>query len=121
MGRDYDGYDCWGLVCLWYRDMLGIELDSFAGISTARTRDIAALIMRQKQTWSTVEKPRRHDVVLMRVRTIETSRLVAHVGVMTDERRMLHVEAQHKSHVVRIDSPIVASRIMEYRRHALVH
>ena len=29
-GRDYDGWDCWGLVVCGYRDVLGIELPDYS-------------------------------------------------------------------------------------------
>ena len=30
-----DGLDCWGVVLVLYRDAFGIELPSYAGLSTA--------------------------------------------------------------------------------------
>ena len=36
-GRDRNGCDCWGLVCLVYREKLGIELPEYKGVFEAQT------------------------------------------------------------------------------------
>ncbi len=50
-GRDRSGVDCWGLAVLVYRDVLGIELPSYAEgyVSTNERAEIADLIAERQQ------------------------------------------------------------------------
>ena len=87
-GRDYDGVDCWGLVWLFYRDMLEIALPSYADKSAHRLRGNAPFIATEsKDHWRKAEAPQDGDAVLMR-----TLGLPAHIGVWCGDGRILHVE-----------------------------
>ena len=41
-GRGYDGFDCWGLVVCYYRDVLGIELPSYDGYDSVQNHRAVA-------------------------------------------------------------------------------
>lgn len=118
-GRDYAGVDCWGLVWLWYRDVMGIELTAYAETPADRVRDVAALVAEHKSEWRKVDDPQPNDVVLMRVARRETSRLVAHVGVVMPKRMVMHTEEPIGTKLERLCLPHVQPRIMEFRRHRL--
>ena len=30
-GRDWDAWDCWGMLCVFHRDVLGVTLPSYTG------------------------------------------------------------------------------------------
>lgn len=119
-GRDHDGCDCWGLVCLIYREQRGIELTAFADTPASALRDVAKLIDGNKGEWLKVDRPRPLDVVLMRAISRETSRLVAHVGIVIDGRRVLHINEGRGCRAEKLNRPEIAGRIMEIRRHPLV-
>lgn len=87
-GRDRGGVDCWGLVNLIYREKLGIELPSYAE-NYRDTNDRAALqalVEAEKAAkWVAVEKPKPYDAVVLTMLGMPT-----HVGIMVDDRHMLH-------------------------------
>lgn len=89
-GRDRAGIDCWGLVCLVYREQLDIELPSYSGVYTEASREALRIVAGQyqswRQNWEPVDFPRALDVVLFRI-----GGLNAHVGIVIDRRHMLHI------------------------------
>lgn len=115
-GRDYDGADCWGLVWLWYRDRLGILLDSYDAVSATDAASINAMIERHKREWVTVAEPRDHDVVVMRSMTAG-HRGDGHVGIVVEKRKVMHTADPAGVRVDRLSAPHVANRIIEFRRH----
>lgn len=117
-GRDYSGCDCWGLVWLWYRDVLGVHLQTFEDVQACKLREVSTLITKHKSEWDSVGAPGNNDVVLMRTMNGDRSRLVAHVGLVVNRNMVLHIEQPYGSRLERIDAPHVRSRIMEYRRYA---
>ncbi|MBN9078182.1 MAG: hypothetical protein BGN87_06195 [Rhizobiales bacterium 65-79] len=119
-GRDQAGWDCWGLVRFAHWDEAGVELPSYGEISAADLLS-AARAMRegaQDEIWRRVtDLPRRRmDVVLMR-RLGDSGRAPVHVGILADERRMLHVEEAADTHLVPLDHPTVRPRILDFFRH----
>lgn len=116
-GRDRDGCDCWGLVCLYYQEALNIRLTSFAETPAHAFRDVAGLIARERLKWRSVDTPALNDVVLMRIADKSASRLVAHVGLAVDGRRMLHTQEDIGPRIERLDAPHIKPKIMEYRRY----
>ena len=117
-GRDIDGFDCWGLVCLIYRDHLGVDLPSYGAIDAADLLRVAKEMEMGPYfgCWEPLDKPEPFCVVSMYGRA-ERSRRVVHVGVMVDEATLIH--AQQKTHcaIERIDSPIIRNRVAGFWRY----
>lgn len=115
-GRDASGLDCWGCVCLCYKECLGIALPSYGEISAADLlrvrREIAAGAA--SGPWRQVTAPRPFDVVVMR---LPTGKGHGHVGLVADARHVLHVEAGSGVALERMDSATMRGRIMGYWRH----
>jgi cell wall-associated NlpC family hydrolase len=118
-GRGKDGADCWGIICMVYRDMLGIELPDYGVIDAADLLSVArALRDGQMGQWVAVEKPAEFDVVGMYGRPSPRSpRAVVHVGLYVKGGMVLH--AQGKTHCVveRVASALMTHRIAGYWRH----
>lgn len=116
-GRDRRGVDCWGLVKIVYADCLGIELPTYGEISARELRRIAGTVgdAQTTETWRQVIDPQPFDVAVMRA---GASAIAAHVGVMVDARRVLHVERASSACIEDIDTPMMRHRVTGYWRHA---
>lgn len=125
-GRTAEGCDCWGLVRLVHA-ACGIDLPSHgeigAGELSAIARRIGAAIGTERggDSWIPVTGlPRRAlDVAVMRSMRA-AGRVPVHVGVMIDDRRLLHTEAGVDSHTVALTHASVAGRILGFWRHRLL-
>lgn len=116
-GRGPDAYDCWGLVRHVYCRQLGIDLPDYGEISAKDLVRVAREMRRGADDgWRVPPVPRAYDVCLMRGG--RGGAAVLHVGVMVDDRRLLHVEAATGSVVVPVVHFSVAGRIVGYRRRA---
>lgn len=116
-GRSYDGADCWGLVWLYHRDVMGIALTDWADVPARALRRISGLIAEHKRAWPVVIEPRDGDVVVMRALSASGTIEDTHVGVVVDRRYVLHTEERTGARLERLSAPHVAARIMEIRRH----
>ena len=89
-GRDYCGWDCWGVAQLAYRDVLGIEIPSYldAYETTSEHRAIYRAFAAGKTAWKRVDQPAAGDLALILRRN-----LPIHVGVVLEDDRLLHAEA----------------------------
>lgn len=74
-GGAWDGSDCWGIVELWYRHVLGIELDDRGAIAPGHA-GIAAGVEAMAD-WQWCDAPQDHCLVLMRQRRFQ----YGHVGI----------------------------------------
>jgi len=114
-GRDWTGCDCWGLVCLVYKNELGVELPSYGDVSAY---DIRAKVLRVKSEspmWKDVDKPKEYDVVLM---TEHGSRYPGHCGVMLDGIHVMHTEEVTGVLVEDISLPTVSRRVVKVGRYS---
>lgn len=85
-GRDYTGWDCWGLIWRAYRDCLGLDLTCLAEVPALQNWEAADLyeaIHRQHIEVTGKEQP--GDVAVFRG-------LPVHVGLVVEPGKMLHVE-----------------------------
>ncbi len=104
-GRSYSSWDCYGLMYMFYRDVLEVELPSFAddyvdaGDSKASRRVLNDMILAQKHNWKRVEVPQACDVVLFRFGDTYT-----HLGVMVNRFSFIHCEKKINTVIERIDS-----------------
>lgn len=105
-GRSWDGWDCWGVLFLGYREILGIELPEYTGdySSARRRRELQDLIISNRDDkraeWERVEKPKAMDGVLL-----EMLGRSCHIGLMLDETNVLHVEENCMTMVEDINRP----------------
>ncbi|MGY3366193.1 putative lipoprotein NlpC [Bradyrhizobium sp. GM2.4] len=117
-GRSRDGVDCYGIVWLVYREVLNIELPSFAGeaMDVPEREDIAALIARGRSTapWRFVENgcEREFDMAVFR-----RGKLESHVGLVVSPGRMLHIVDVGESHIGSYADGPWRSRIVGFHRH----
>lgn len=114
-GRDYAGADCWGILFLYYRDVLGTPVPAYSAEMDAREFKhgaIAPLIAEEREKlWQRVDTPQPGDGVLMRA-----GRHDSHVGVFLGQGRMLHSEGPHPSVIDRIGDMRWRSRITGFYR-----
>lgn len=108
---------CWGLVRLVYRDQLGVDLPAYGEIGAHDLARVARTMGREQmgEQWLPVTEPLTFDVAIMR--SGRGGGRIVHVGVMADERHLLHVEAATASVVVPINSFGVRARIAGFRRY----
>ena len=117
-GRDWSGWDCWGAVFLFHRDVLCDPVPSYtddyqdAGESPASRRGLHDLIASQMKTWRRVDRPEPGDGVLLNIggRPI-------HVGLALGGGLMLHTERKINTVVERLASPMWARRVEGFYRH----
>lgn len=115
-GRDYTGWDCWGLVYCFFRDVRNDPIKSYADEydKSLEYGEIADLIVREKPEWRSVEgRPEFGDVGLYRV-----GRHNSHVALVLPRARMLHCEGRFGTFSERLDNLMWNARNVGYYRRA---
>lgn len=108
------GLDCWGLVCLVYREKLGLDLPPHPEADADNGEQVRSLIAQDEaESWREVDRADRRegDVVVLRVKGLPW-----HVGVLVDPLRFVHTSRVKGVCVERLESVHWASRIVGYRR-----
>jgi cell wall-associated NlpC family hydrolase len=85
-GRSFDGVDCWGLVCLMYRDM-DIDVPDYLHeyITSSNIESVAGAINKNKTHWRKVEAPEVGDVLVFNIMGFP-----CHVGVYVGQGDFIH-------------------------------
>ena len=89
-GRVWEGWDCWGLLCIAYKELFDVELPHYKNDhDVVKHRDaIARLYKEQKEEeWEQVKEAQMGDALL-----IYMYGRACHVGLVVDEEKFLHVE-----------------------------
>ena len=88
-GRSYDGWDCWGIVCVGYRDVLGIKVPDYGEYyeTTNAFRALrAAFNARRDAEWQSCNRRLGAVAVILR------KNLPIHAGLVIGKRDILHCE-----------------------------
>ena len=114
-GRDRNGLDCYGLVCLVYRECLNITLPDYVGIFTdqsfATLKKVACVMAEGREKWTKVDTPQPFDMVMLR-----TGKRQWHVGIVIDRSRMLHIMSGINSCIEQYTGLHWKNRVVEFRR-----
>lgn len=105
-GRDRNGCDCWGLVCLVYKERFKIDLDKFMYDSLD---DGVLKISEHKNAFTKVNNPSIGDIILFNFFGKPT-----HIGIIVgnaEERNLLHTLKNHDSVLDTYNGPRWANRI----------
>lgn len=85
-GTSFDGMDCYGVVILYYRHVLGIELPNPAGYVEGVKTDQCWASETSSGRWQQVDRPSSGGIVL----TAYYGDTPVHVGMVISGRRVLH-------------------------------
>ena len=98
-GRDYSGWDCFGSVFCFYRDVLKIELSENINYGTAKDyKEIKGLIDSEKNSWIKVDKYEVGDICFYHV-----PRRVCHIGLIVGKNKVLHAEEKVGTFIEKLD------------------
>ncbi len=117
-GRDWDAWDCWGMLCVFHSEVLGVDLPSYtedyrdAGHSAESRQRLSTLFAANMGAWRPVSEPEPGDGVLLNIggRPI-------HVGLALGGGLMLHTERRINTVIERLASPMWARRIEGFYRY----
>jgi cell wall-associated NlpC family hydrolase len=116
-GRSFSGWDCYGLVYCFYRNVYGKFLPTYdegyedTGNSRQSRKQINALMLDNKISWDKVDKPQEGDVVLFNL-----GGLPIHAGIMLDVRRFLHCERKRNTMIESVSSSMWKLRVEGFYR-----
>ncbi len=87
-GRDFEGWDCWGLVYCYFKYVRMTILPEYLDYSsTTEYRQLKMLINQAKPAWTQVDEPEQGDVAIFNLSGHPT-----HVALVIDKRNALHAE-----------------------------
>ncbi|MDB5618474.1 NlpC/P60 family protein [Tardiphaga sp.] len=117
-GRDRNGVDCWGLLWLIYRDVVKVEVASYAAetMDAPEREQIAQLLSadRVRSPWVSVEpgSAREFDMVVFR-----RGGLDSHIGIVVSPGRMLHIMHGGEARVESFDAGRWKAKLIGVHRH----
>jgi cell wall-associated NlpC family hydrolase len=114
-GRDFQGWDCWGLVVRAYRECFAVELPDYSHISALSSQEAGELFEAQKKFWIEVpaHQERPGNVILLR-----HGSWPCHVGLVVKAGLMLHVDMDIDTCVEPYNSGAWRHRLIGIYRHA---
>lgn len=116
-GREFGGWDCWGLVLVGHREVLGAALSPYGDVETANRMAVGRSIRAGAsgaEPFVRVETPTQMDVVVMR---LPNGRSFGHVGLYDGVGGVLHVEESSATVIERLDSATMRGRVIGFWRH----
>ncbi len=114
-GRDWSGWDCWGLIFVAYRELYGKDIGSFAEEYDDKVtfEELNNIIARERSAWSIVRgKATEGDVSLYRIGSFNT-----HVGMVLPGKRLLHCEARINTVNEPLDTIVWKNRHVAFYRY----
>lgn len=101
---NFSQMDCWGLVVLYYRHVMGKELHHIPGYES--DADFITCYTQERVNWQKVTSP---DAGILAV--FYRGGHPSHVGVIVAPGKCLHSRGEHG--FVRIDSPLALTKIYQ--------
>lgn len=103
-GRNIKGVDCYGLVKLYYKNILDIDIPETKIMPEQSRRIMINYLNELAINWDTHQEPKKHDVVAF-CYDPKHPKIVTHFGIMIDNKKVLHCLGKINSHIDDIDSP----------------
>ncbi len=108
-GRSFRGCDCYGLVKLYYKEVLNIELPETLITSEQPRRTFANYLNEISKNWTSTI-PSKNAVVAMSVNA-EHPNLITHFAVMIDDKRFIDTRENRSSYLTSIDDEKIKNQI----------
>jgi murein DD-endopeptidase len=108
-GRSFNGCDCYGLVKLYYKEILNIDIPETIITAEQPRRTFANYLNEISKNW-TATTPAENVVVAMSVNA-EHPNLVTHFAVMIDDKRFIDTRENMSSYLTSIDDEKIKNQI----------
>lgn len=108
-GRSLNGCDCYGLVKLYYKEILNIDIPETIITAEQPRRTFANYLNEISKNW-TATTPAKNVVVAMSVNA-EHPNLVTHFAVMIDDKRFIDTRENMSSYLTSIDDEKIKNQI----------
>ena len=108
-GRSFNGCDCYGLVKLYYKEILNIDIPETIITAEQPRRTFANYLNEISKNW-TATTPAKNVVVAMSVNA-EHPNLVTHFAVMIDDKRFIDTRENMSSYLTSIDDEKIKNQI----------
>lgn len=108
-GRTFRGCDCYGLVKLYYKEVLNIEIPETVITAEQPRRTFANYLNEISKNWTSTV-PSKNAVVAMAVNA-EHPTLVTHFAVMIDDKRFIDTRENRSSYLTNIDDKKIKNQI----------
>ncbi len=108
-GRSFRGCDCYGLVKLYYKEVLNIEIPETIITSEQPRRTFANYLNEISKNWTSTV-PSKNAVVAMAVNA-EHPTLITHFAVMIDDKRFIDIRENMSSYLTSIDDKKIKNQI----------
>lgn len=106
-GRDYDGWDCYGLCRCAYRDVYECLLPEYTGYSyKSEYQALRQALSAEKTLFDEVKEPRAGDIALF---DVKSKRL--HVALVINERDALHSNGKSGTFIEPLNSAYWSKRL----------
>lgn len=116
-GRDYKGFDCWGLTMEIHR-LFGIMLPDY-GIKSNDVASINATYVAQLSSddWQELDGPEVPCIVAMKMSPV-FPQFVSHVGTCISKHQFININEQIGVHIERFNNRLIGNRIKGFYRYA---
>ena len=108
-GRSFNGCDCYGLVKLYYKEILNIDIPETIITAEQPRRTFANYLNEISKNW-TATTPAKNVVLAMSVNA-EHPNLVTHFAVMIDDKRFIDTRENMSSYLTSIDDERIKNQI----------
>lgn len=88
----FDSVDCWGLVLLYYKEVLNIEIPTVQGFT--EHEQFEKLYFENNHLWQQVDTPQKEGLVF----TCYKGDIPTHVGICAGHGKVLHARGTEDSH-----------------------
>jgi len=115
-GRTFEACDCYGVVKLYYKEILGIDIPDVLASPKQPRMAYMEYLENISKYWIEHYEPKENSVVALHTDP-QHPKLVTHFGVVVkldNKLKMLHTFRDTQSHLVDIDNPIYANKIKAY-------
>lgn len=118
-GRGENGYDCWGLVRLIYKEIFLIDMPSYIDSykNTDDSTSIGPLVTEKRDSWNVISfgLEKIGDIIIIRMMGQPM-----HMGLVLEENLFLHIEKGINSVVENYKTPKWSKRVIGFYRHRSV-
>ena len=111
-GRSFNGCDCYGLVKLYYKEILNIDIPETIITAEQPRRTFANYLNEISKNW-TATTPAKNVVVAMSVNA-EHPNLVTHFAVMIDDKRFIDTRENMSSYLTSIDDERIKNQVQGF-------